>query len=191
LLAEPIVAVLFQRGAFGPSDSAAVAGAVAAIAIGIPGHAIEKVFASVCFAREDTRTPMLTALAGLATTAVGAVLAFHALDHVGVALAVAGCGWVSAALLGVILARRKWLHTEAEFWRRLAGIIAATVVMGAAVVGMRAFLTHYAGPSETWLRAFTILTILIVSGVAAYVAVLRLLGIMRIEEFAGKDRSEG
>ncbi len=39
LLAGPIVTGLFERGAFGARDAAAVAGAVAAIALGIPGHA--------------------------------------------------------------------------------------------------------------------------------------------------------
>ena len=34
---------------------------------GLPGHALEKVLGAVSFAHEDTRTPMLAALAGLAT----------------------------------------------------------------------------------------------------------------------------
>src|SRR5262249_57675608 len=65
-VAEPIAGVLFERGAFGVRDTAAVAAALAAICAGLPGHALEKVFGAVSFAHEDTRTPMLAALTGLA-----------------------------------------------------------------------------------------------------------------------------
>jgi putative peptidoglycan lipid II flippase len=71
VLAEPIAAALFERGAFGPRDTAAVAAALAAICAGLPGHALEKVFGAVSFAHEDTRTPMLAALVGLASAVIG------------------------------------------------------------------------------------------------------------------------
>ena len=70
---------LFERGAFGPRDTAAVAAALAAICAGLPGHMLEKVFGAVSFAHEDTRTPMFAALAGLATALTGAMHAVSAL----------------------------------------------------------------------------------------------------------------
>src|SRR5262249_15635144 len=63
-----------RRGAFGPRDTTAVAAALAAICAGLPGHALEKVFGAVPFAREDPRTPMVAALAGLATAVIGALV---------------------------------------------------------------------------------------------------------------------
>src|SRR5207244_376031 len=53
LLAEPIAGGLFERGAFGPGDTAAVAAAPAAICAGLPGHTLEKLFGAVSFAHED------------------------------------------------------------------------------------------------------------------------------------------
>src|SRR5215470_4966826 len=44
VLSEPIARALFERGAFGARDTAAVAAALAAICAGLPGHALEKVF---------------------------------------------------------------------------------------------------------------------------------------------------
>src|SRR5207245_2951326 len=76
VLAQPIAGGLFERGAFGPRDTAAVAGALAAICAGLPGHALEKVLGAVSFAHEDTRTPMLAALAGLATAIAAALVLF-------------------------------------------------------------------------------------------------------------------
>src|SRR5262249_62094929 len=76
LLATEIAAVLFERGAFGARDTAAVGAAVAAISAGLPGHALEKAFGAVSFAHEDTRTPMLAALFGLAAAVAGALALF-------------------------------------------------------------------------------------------------------------------
>jgi putative peptidoglycan lipid II flippase len=188
LLAGPIVTGLFERGAFGARDSAAVAGAVAAIALGIPGHALEKVLASVSFAHEDTRTPMLTALAGLAVSAVGAVLLFPLHGHVGIALAISACGWVSAALLGIMLLRRHRLYVDADFRRRMSCIALATVLMGIAIAGLRVLLGTVADAGGSSLRSLVVMTILVAFGLGVYLAVLRLFGVVRITEVFSKNR---
>src|SRR5262249_4146865 len=137
LLAHEISAALFERGAFGARDSAAVAAALAAICAGLPGHAVEKGFGAVSFAHEDTRTPMLAALAGLAIAIAGALLLFPIYGHVGVAAALAAAGWMGSLVLGTLLARRGWLAGDRDLRRRLPGIVLATVAMGAVLVGLR------------------------------------------------------
>ena len=79
-----------------PRDTAAVAAALAAIALGLPGHALEKVLGAVSFAHEDTRTPMLTALAGLAVSA-SARSCCSRLRPRRRGAAIALSGWVGAA----------------------------------------------------------------------------------------------
>ena len=49
-----------------------------AFALGLPGHVLVKALSPVFFAREDTRTPMLAALLGLAVAVIGS-LAFMAI----------------------------------------------------------------------------------------------------------------
>jgi putative peptidoglycan lipid II flippase len=177
LLAGPIVTGLFERGAFAAHDTVAVAGALAAIAVGIPGHALEKVLAAVSFAHEDTRTPMLTALAGLATSATGAIVLFPICGHVGIALAISACGFVSAALLGIALLRRGWLTVDAPFWRRIALILVATALMGGAAAGLRMLLAPV--PSGSMASLVT-MTALVLAGLSVYLAALRLFGVVQI-----------
>src|SRR5260221_8626321 len=55
VLSEAIAGGLFQRGAFGPRDTAMVAAALAAISAGLPGHSLEKEMGAVSFA---TRIPI-------------------------------------------------------------------------------------------------------------------------------------
>jgi putative peptidoglycan lipid II flippase len=151
---------------------------------------LEKVLASVSFAHEDTRTPMLAALAGLAVSAASAVLLFPVYGHVGIALAIGACGWVSALLLGVILLRRQQLRIDADFRRRMSCIVLATVLMAIAIAGMRALLTMFPDGNASSIRSITIMTILILGGLSIYAGVLRLFGIVRIDAISSKDPRE-
>jgi len=174
LLAEPIARGLFERGAFGAEDTVAVATALAAICAGLPGHVLEKVFGAVSFAHEDTHTPMLAALAGLAAAIAGGVLLFPRFDYVGVAAAIAVSGWIGAGLLGAVLLRRRWLRIDAEARRRLPRICLATIAM-AGVVGYADHFIGSAGASS--MTRLALLAALIALGIAIYLAVLWLLGV--------------
>jgi putative peptidoglycan lipid II flippase len=187
LLAVPIAGGLFERGAFGPRDTTAVAAALAAICAGLPGHALEKVLGAVSFAREDTRTPMVAALAGLATAVIGALVAFPHYGHVGVAAAIAISGWVGATLLGAILRRRGWLRLDRDGARRLPRIILATMAMGIAVFGMSELI---ASPSNAGgsLAQLAVLALLVALGLAVYVASLELLGVARVRDLLAAVR---
>ncbi|HET9413726.1 MAG TPA: lipid II flippase MurJ, partial [Pseudolabrys sp.] len=184
LLAEPIARALFERGAFGAQDTAAVAAALMTICAGLPGHVLEKVFGAVSFAHEDTHTPMLAALGGLAVAIIGGLLLFPRFGYVGVAAAIAVSGWVGAGLLGTLLFRRRWLRIDAEAWRRLPRICLATIAM-AATVGCANYLIG-AGSASSAAR-LAILAALVALGVAVYFAALRLLGVVTLKELAARQ----
>ncbi len=188
VLAEPIAGGLFERGAFGPRDTAAVAGALAAISAGLPGHVLEKVLGAVSFAHEDTRTPMIAALCGLATALTGALSLFPLYGHVGVAAAIALSGWVGAVILGIALTRRKWLHLDSEAKRRLPRIVLATAVMAAAIMGGTALLMSIPGVSGTSFLRVLVLGILVTFGLGVYSATLHVLGVARPSEIVAAIR---
>jgi putative peptidoglycan lipid II flippase len=185
LLAEPIARGLFERGAFSTQDTAAVAAALVAICAGLPGHVLEKVFGAVSFAHEDTRTPMLAALTGLAAAIIGGVLLFPRVGYVGVAAAIAVSGWVGAGLLGILLFRRRWLRIDPDARRRLPRICVATIAMAAAV-GYANYMIGLVG--ATSLARLAILAALVTIGVAVYVAALQLLGVVALKELAALER---
>jgi putative peptidoglycan lipid II flippase len=182
LMAEPIAGALFQHGAFGPRDTAAVAGALAAISAGLPGHVLEKVLGAVSFAHEDTRTPMLAALAGLATAIVGALLLFPHYGHVGVAAAIGLSGWVGAALLATMLSRRRWLHLDRDSRRRIPRIIVATLVMAIAIVLAEHGLPALFGVATFGLARVLLLTVLVAIGFAVYLVMIQAFGVARLRD---------
>src|SRR5262249_31101657 len=164
VLSQAIAGGLFQRGAFGPRDTAMVAAALTAISAGLPGHSLEKVMGAVSFAHEDTHTPMYTALCGLATAVVGALILFPRYGHVGIAGAIALSGWIGATLLAAILWRRGWVRIEHEAWRRVPGIVLASFVMGAFIVGVDAFLTPWLNTAGSSFDRVVALGVMVAAG---------------------------
>jgi putative peptidoglycan lipid II flippase len=189
LLAEQIASGLFEHGAFGPQDTVAVAGALTAICLGLPGHVLEKVFGAVSFAHEDTRTPMLAALVGLTAAIGGGILLFPRFGHVGVAAAIAVSGWVGACVLNFILRRRGWLSLDADAKHRLPRIVLATAVMACAV----ALATHALGTPEPVpsFGRLVILAALVMLGIAVYLTALQLLGVAKFKELAAAAARHG
>jgi putative peptidoglycan lipid II flippase len=182
VLAEPIARTLFERGAFRSADTAAVAAALAAICAGLPGHALEKVLGAISFAHEDTRTPMLAALAGLAAAIAGALALFPRYGAVGVAGAIAISGWVGATLLGLILGRRGWLALDGNAARRLPRIVLAALIMGILILGMNHLLASLPIAIGPELARFVSLALFVVAGLGAYLVSLQSLGVVSMRD---------
>jgi putative peptidoglycan lipid II flippase len=177
VLADAIAGSLFERGAFGPRDTAMVAAALAAISAGLPGHSLEKVLGAISFAHEDTRTPMYAAVCGLGVAVIGAVTLFPRYGHVGIAAAIALSGWIGATALAIVLARRGWLRIEAATWSRLPRLVLATAVMGGVIAAGEAVLTHGLGLSGASFARQATLGLLVAIGLGVYVLCLEALGV--------------
>jgi putative peptidoglycan lipid II flippase len=188
VLAEPIAGGLFERGAFGPHDTAMVAAALAAISAGLPGHVLEKALGAVSFAHEDTRTPMLAALCGLSAAVVGALILFPGHGHVGIAAAIAISGWVGATTLAIVLWRRGWLKIDRDARRRLPRIVLATAVMAIAIFAGRHLIASMFAVTDTALARVATLAVLVVAGLAVYLAAIELFGIARLADLRAAMR---
>lgn len=189
VIAQPIAGGLFQRGAFDAADTIAVAGALAAIAIGLPGHILEKVFGAIAFAHEDTRTPMLTALAGLAAAIAGSMALFPHFGHVGVAAAIGLSGWVGAGLLGMVLARRRWLGLDSDARRRLPRIALASLATAIIIAVLHDLLARIPGLTAGGAGRIALMLALVAAGLAVYLVCLQIAGVVRFRDLAAAIRS--
>jgi putative peptidoglycan lipid II flippase len=107
VLAEPIVATLFQRGPFGRAETLETAGSLAWQAAGVWAIASVRVVVPVFHAHRDTRTPVLASAVNLVVFGgVGIALSQGPMRHEGIALAISAAGAVQLAVL-VALLRRK------------------------------------------------------------------------------------
>ena len=105
-LAEPVVGLLFGRGAFGHGAISATAWALVGYGVGLPAFAVVRPLVSAYYALGDTRTPVRAAVASLLVYVVSGLVLMQFIDHVGLALATTIASWVNATLLMLGLNRR-------------------------------------------------------------------------------------
>ncbi|MFN9001544.1 MAG: murein biosynthesis integral membrane protein MurJ, partial [Holosporales bacterium] len=179
-LAHPIIAALFQRGAFGAYEVAETAKVLAAFAFGLPAYVLVKVFSTSFFATYDTKTPVKAALVGLAVNFVLNLILLQSLRHVGIALATAIAAWVNAGLLAYGLKRRQMFHRDEMFKMRFPGIVMATLVMAAVLSGIQMMELSPFPSGQLWRFAQLFLTI--TAAAAAYGAGLMILKVIEVRQ---------
>jgi putative peptidoglycan lipid II flippase len=188
ILALPILAVLFERGAFGPHAAAATAAALIAYAAGLPAFVLVKVLAPAFFARHDTKTPVKVAIVALATNLLLTLLLMRVFAHVGVAIALSAAGWLQAAILLTLLARRGDFRLDARACANLPRIALATLGMAIVLVASRSLLEPaLAGRLAMRLAA---LGGLVAAGIVSFAALALLLGVARWRELRGRFRRQ-
>jgi putative peptidoglycan lipid II flippase len=196
LLARPITAVLFGRGAFSDGAVVLTAGALRAYAVGLWALSLVRVIAPAFYALREPRTPMWAAAAAFVVNvvaslglvgelpnaggsalaaAIGAAarrLQVADLGHVGLALAASIAVAVNAALLAIPIARRLGGLDVAVIggsFLRAAAAAAAMAALLAALVPMVDWTVP--GPHRALALAATV-----AAGGAVFAAAALLLG---------------
>ncbi|HEY4192196.1 MAG TPA: murein biosynthesis integral membrane protein MurJ [Mesorhizobium sp.] len=157
-ISEPIVRLLYERGAFAANGSTPTVAAILAIfGVGLPAFVLIKAFTPGYFAREDTRTPMIFAAISVAVNIVLALALFRTMGAPGIAAASSAAGWVNAVmLLGVLVRRDHWGHDPA-LMKRIPRLVLSAAIMGAALwFGARWFAPYLASASPLLVKAATL-----------------------------------
>jgi putative peptidoglycan lipid II flippase len=177
LIPLAIVSVLFERGAFGPADSAATALAVAVYGAGLPAFVLQKVVSPLYYARHDTRTPFRYAVRAMVVNVVIAAGLAPFLGWIAAALGTTIAGWTM--LLELWRGARGMGDAAApdeRLRRAVPRILAACAAMAAALLLGRWLLAD-------WLAAegirYLALALLVGLGMASYAAAVIGFGALR------------
>jgi putative peptidoglycan lipid II flippase len=175
VLAEPLLAALFQYGEFSAFDVHQASMSLQAYSAGVVAFMLIKVLAPGYFARQDTRTPVRIGIIAMAANMVFNLLLVWHLRHVGLAMATALSAWLNAALLyrglkadGVYQPSPGW----GRFFLRLIGGSAAMV----ATVLWLIWQTDLWQTGLAWQRG-SYIVVVVAAGALAYFAGLLLLGL--------------
>ncbi len=136
VLAAPIIALLFEHGAFGAADTQVTAQALRLYLIGLPFAAVDLLLVYAFYARKDTLTPALVGVLSLVCYMGAALLLFDAFGLFSLMIADSLKHFVHASISGFLL------------WRRLDGLgsqrMAITVVkttVASAIMAVAALAT--------------------------------------------------
>jgi putative peptidoglycan lipid II flippase len=183
MIATPLLATFFERGAFTVHDVLMTRNALVGYSVGLIGIIAVKVLAPGFYARQDIKTPVKIGMGTLAATQAMNLLFVFALQlhHAGLALSIGLGSCVNAAIL-LYLLKKRGIYVPEPGW----GVF--MFKLGAALLALGVSLWFGMGNEQEWLvthglpRIFH-LSWLVVMGVVVYFGVLWLLG-FRLKDFA-------
>jgi len=139
LLREPLVALLYQRGAFSASSTQQVAWALLWYAAGLVGHSLLEIVARAFYALHDTRTPVVVGATAMSLNVLLS-LGFSSLfgrigwaPHGGLALANSLATAIECLVLLLLMRRRLGGLRQEGAIRAVAASLGAAAAMAAAL----------------------------------------------------------
>jgi putative peptidoglycan lipid II flippase len=187
LLSEPIVRLLFQRGAFTAADTRTMAPLLALFAIGMPFFSVVNLTLRAFYSVKDTATPVKVAGIDFLVNLGLSLLLMRWLGAAGLVLASTSAIVVQTGLLNWVLIHRIPEMRFSSLWPSLARILLATAAMSAVVGAGRYGLTRISGGRTADLLA---VAGLIPAACAVYAAILWGLKIEGREELKALLRSK-
>jgi len=184
LLRTPLVAALYQRGAFTARSTELVTWALLWYAAGLVGHSLVEILSRAFYALHDTRTPVIVGVVAMGLN-IGLSLLFSALfervgwlPHGGLALAnSAATALESLVLIGLMRRRLNGLN-GGYIWKGVSIAFLGTALMAGGVIGWQAFF----GDGSRWVALFGALGV----GLVIYVG---LMWVLKMPELLGMFRT--
>jgi len=173
IVPDLIMAALFRRGAFDAAAAARAGAVLAAYAVGLPAVVLIRSAVASFYARADTVTPVVAALAAVAVNVALKLVLMRPYGVVGLALATALGAWVNFGLLFALAYRRDWTAPSAALAKTLAAVVAASIVLALYAFVAQAPVARAAAALAAW-RDEAALAGLAVSGALVYGAALLL-----------------
>ena len=205
VLAQPVLAGMFQYGEFTAFDTRMASWSLMAYSIGIPAFVAIKVLAPGFYARQDTVTPVKIGILAMVFNMLGNIAlilllmqwltpADSAADsygfwqklastpglHLGLALSSSLAAYLNASLLWHKLRQSGWWYKPTGWGSFILKLLLATVLMGASLY----WIINGLPIIDRWLAGFwwqrgVVLVALVGGGAMLYLVLLWLLGLRR------------
>lgn len=178
LLAEPIIRLIFEHGAFTATDTQATAQALCWYSVGLFAYAANKVMVPVFYATGNTRYPVIGSFLGVAANLAVINLVIATMGHRGIAFSTSCAMMLNFVFLSVVLYRKLHGYPLWHLVKGLGKILCASGLMLAVTWGMRQLLAP-------WLAGMLLQQILAIAAIVL-VAVLSygsLLQLLRLPEY--------
>ncbi|RYD05682.1 hypothetical protein N752_07235 [Desulforamulus aquiferis] len=130
VLREPIVSVLFKRGAFDERALALTSGVLLFLSLGLIGQCLSPVLTRGFYALQDTLSPVKVTFITVTVNIALSLLLIKRMEHLGLALANSVAMTINAVLLGFLLRKRVTSNINNGLVVFSCKVVLSSVVMG-------------------------------------------------------------
>ncbi len=176
VLAEPILSVIFQRGAFTAETALMASYSLMAYALGLVSFMLVKVLAPGYYSRQDTKTPVKIGIGCMVANMVFNLIFAIPYGYIGLAIATSLSATLNAGLLYVGLSRQNVYTVSRLTIGFIVRVVLSTCAMVAALLWFQQDVMFTALPFSEQLTSLikTILIALAVFGVSMLAMGIRL-----------------
>ncbi len=128
-LHQPIISVLFQRGAFDATAATMTGQALFCYALGLCAFSVRRVFISSFYSLQDSKWPLKAAVITLITNVLLSLALMYPLKHNGIALAASFSAMLSVLILARVLKKKIGGFLDRTFFTSVLKIILASFIM--------------------------------------------------------------
>lgn len=186
VLAEPIIKVIFEHGAFTSSDTEATAIALSLYGIGLFAYSANKVIVPVYYAINAARYPVFGSFLAIGFNVVIIISTIDLFQHRAIALSTSAVMILNFLFLVTVLYLKINGFSLRKLGSGLVKIIIAASVMTLVLMGLhRIFSEQFQG---TIFEQVTFLGILISVSTMVYLIALNLLGLKEVKDITNKIR---
>ena len=131
VLAEPIIRILFEHGAWTPESTHAVALAIKIQCLVLPAMLISQIYSKTLYASQDVNTPVRTSIISLGIATVIYLALFPIVGYLSIPIGVVVSGYVKNYLLGRVCRKRALIQTSPKTILSMFVFAAISVALGA------------------------------------------------------------
>ena len=180
ILAEPIIRVIFEHGAFSTQDTEATAIALSLYAVGLFAYSANKVIVPVYYAINAPRYPVVASFVAIIVNVIIITSTIETFQHKAIALSTSATMMINFVFLATILYIKVKGYPLRYLGRGLVKITLATAMMSIFLIAAYGYAKdHFLG---SVLEQIVYLTILIVSAALCYGAILHYLRVPELNE---------
>lgn len=186
VLGEPIIRLIYSRGAFTEADVSMTAFALAAYSVGLTGYAAIKILSPAFYALNDAKTPMMIAVGSIAVNTLASfffrdLLGRYDLGHVGVALATSSVALVNFFALALLMRKRIGGLNGREIFKAFTKIAVASTVLSAVCYFSYRLLNDSLGAKTLTVKFLEVFIPILLGGIA-FAAVSKILRVGEIDK---------
>ncbi len=174
ILAELIISVLFERGAFDAQSTQRAAYALMGYTVGLVPYVASKVLSTVFWAHKDTWTPVKISMQVTALNIILSIALIFPLGAAGIALSTGLVGWLQFFLLKRKIRHYEDIDISTAAQRRIFKLGVAAAFMGTVIFILSLLWGAFIGAA---LPDFIKMLAIIICGVASYGAAVFMLRI--------------
>jgi putative peptidoglycan lipid II flippase len=188
LLAEPIIRLIFERGAFTAFDTVATAQTLTLYTIGLFAYSANKILVPVFYALDDTRYPVMASFLAVLANIVIINLTITIFQHKAIALSTSCTMFLNFLFLSAVLYRKMDGYPLRALFRGVSKILIATSCMSLLLFFARMMLAGFLVGNLAQQLLAVLLMISLAAGL--YTVVLHWLKLPELTEIVDKVRAK-